>query len=566
MKYTLIFFLLLGSGWLFAQSTSSPFVSPVHGKIRLSGTFGELRSNHFHTGIDIKSRNGRGGDPILAVADGYVERIRLSAVGYGRALYITHPNGYTSVYAHLDRFHPELEKFIFGLQKAHESAHLDIYPLAETFCFSQGDTIGYMGNSGSSAGPHLHFEIRETVSEIPVNPLKWAFPYYKGSPPYARFIKLYRFDSEGRIHEEKKIPLIRRGREFYLKEEKIEVRPGRYAWAVQAFQPFNKWRNKNGVYALESYVDSVLQFAVCMDRLPFPLNRYINAHIDYPMFCRGQPSMHSLFARPNQEASCIRFDKDRGTILLSDSSSHKVQIRLSDIGGQSADVQFTIEGRATKEVSAFEKQQEQRVNPFEVFRYADDHIVFLADSHTFYSAHPLEISTTCENKGGQYLPTAYLDTDCHPFHKSVKLRFLDLPSWPDSLRAKVYVGRWEDRSWIDAGGHWEGNDFVAKVREEGQYRICVAGSPPELIGVGRAFHPGQRVTFRVQPNTPSQFRVKDIQIKVTYRGQFLPFSYDKKYSRLFLTIPEEWKGKDSLRIELADRWGQSQSYSFPVID
>jgi len=541
------------------------FRSPVDGDIRLSGTFGELRSNHFHTGIDIKSRNGRGGDPILAVAEGYVSRIRLSAVGYGRALYIQHPNGYTTVYAHLDRFHPELEKKIRIYQEAWQTAHLDLYPLPEDWCVAAGDTIGFMGNSGSSAGPHLHFEVRHTLTEAPLNPLQWLFDYELGSRPFARQLKMVRLDEQGTVVEENSYRLKYQEGDFVPVIGALRLPEGIYGWSVQAIQPFNHGRNKNGLYSLESYVNGDLQYAVCMDSLPFHLNRYINAHIDYPMYCQAKQSLHSLFARPHQEASCLRFDKDRGTLRLSDSSTYEVRIRLSGIEGQSANVRFTL-GVEDAEHSALPKEPAgQRVHPFEDFEYSDEYIAFHAKPYTFYSAHVLEISTVCENKDGHSLPTVTLDTDCHPFHTSAELRFLDLPSWEDSLRAKMYVGRWEDGHWVDVGGHWEDNDVVAKVREEGQYRICIAGSPPKLVGGGPAFRLGQQVSFRVQPNTPSQFRVKDIQIRVSYGGQFLPFSYDKKFQRLSLTIPREGRVEDRLHIELADRWGQSQSYSFPII-
>ncbi|NBB88635.1 MAG: hypothetical protein GVX96_02460, partial [Bacteroidetes bacterium] len=425
---------------------------------------------------------------------------------------------------------------------------------------------GFMGNSGSSVGPHLHFEVRHTESEAPLNPLRWFSDYIHGDRPFAGKLKIYQVGERGNVLAEYAYRLRRIGGDFVLANGRIELPEGRYGWAVQAIQPFNQWRNKNGLYALESSVDGNLLYAVCMDSLPFDLNRYINAHIDYPLYCKGKQRLHSLFARPHQETSCVRYDQDRGLFLLSDSSSHQVRIHLSDIEGQSAEVRFRLKAKKDNSPNEVVDSKEGQVDPFSTFSYSDDYVRFHARPKTFYSQHPLEISTVCEKGPAGLLPTAYVDTDCHPFHKSAELRFLDLPYRPDSVREKWYLGHRQDGNWVDIGGYWEGNDFVAQVRKEGQYRICLAGPPPELVTRSRAFRSGRQASFRVQAGTPSQFRVKDIDIRVTYGGKFLPYSYDKKGSRLSLTLPEDGGAKDSLRIKLADRWGQSRAYSFPVLD
>jgi hypothetical protein len=559
--YTILLMFLALAG---LKSQEPPtFISPIGGEMRLSGTFGELRSSHFHTGIDIKSRNGRGGDPILAAADGYIERIRISAVGYGRALYIAHPNGYSTVYAHLDRFHPSFEERIREYQQKHQTSKFDLYPLEGSWCLAQGDTIGFMGNSGSSAGPHLHYEVRHTHTETPVNPLRWSFPYQNGSKPYARKLILYQLGDEGEIILEKNYALENHMGHFKPRGGKIRVPAGRYGWAVQAIHPFNRWRNKNGLYALESYVNDKLHYAVCMDSLPFHLNRFINAHVDYPLYCGTKQSTHSLFARPHQEASCLRFDGERGTIIISDSSSYRIQVQLSDIEGTTSNVEFVLEGRRSPPISNPDKTMINRVNPFEAFQYKDDHISFHAQPQTFYSAHPIEVSSLCEIQQGRHLPCATIETNCHPFHKRAELRFTQAFEWPDSLRDKVFVGRREKNEWVDVGGWWEKDDFVASINKEGEYRMCLPGPAPEIQTRTHQISPGQRIYFQVKPQTKSTFRVKDIQINISYRDQFIPFSYDKKYQSVEVDVPTDWNPEDTLKISVSDRWGQSRTYELP---
>ena len=164
------------------------FHSPIKGPLLLAGTFGELRPNHFHSGIDIK---GGMGVPVYAAADGYVSRIKVDASGYGNFLQITHPNGYSTCYAHLNAFIPEIREFVLSHQRADEKFEVELFPRADQFPVYQGDLIAEMGNTGGSQGPHLHFEIRETESEIPLNPLLFGLDVTDNQPPRMHQLKMY---------------------------------------------------------------------------------------------------------------------------------------------------------------------------------------------------------------------------------------------------------------------------------------------------------------------------------------------------------------------------------------
>ena len=136
------------------------FGLPFAGSNEIIGTYCELRPNHFHGGLDIRT-GGVIGRPVLSVGDGYVSRINISTIGYGKAIYITHPNGYTSVYAHLSEFPASIQWFITKSQYQNQQYEIEIFPEADLIKVKRGETIAYSGNSGASQGPHLHFEIRE---------------------------------------------------------------------------------------------------------------------------------------------------------------------------------------------------------------------------------------------------------------------------------------------------------------------------------------------------------------------------------------------------------------------
>ncbi len=539
------------------------FISPIGEEMRLSGTFGELRSNHFHTGIDIKSRYGKPGDPILAAADGFISRIRISAVGYGQSIYIEHPNGYTTVYAHLHDFHPRWRAWMTDLQNKHHASLLDVRPYAESLCVQQGDTIGYMGNSGSSLGVHLHFEIRHTQSESPINPLRWSFPYHQQHAPRAEWIKIYRLDEQLSIIDQSTFHLRGPNHHRHPNPQVIYRPPGRYAWSVSAFDPFNQWRNKNGVYAIESFIDSQPAFSICMDSLPFQLNRYINAHIDFPEYCQTRRRFHSLFKRPGNHSTAIADHQDKGTSLLSDSCQKNIEIELRDIEGRTTSVQFQLRGTQDTPESAKSPPTGVRTHPNREFLYEDENVRLTASPGTFYSQHPIAINSRCVFEEGFFQPRLSIKTECHPLHGSAELRIKNLHIPDSTTRKHLCLGRIEGGEWIDCGGYWEGNDFVASVSQEGDYGIFTHIDTPQLRlirGVPRA---GQAMRFIVLQDRKSRFRHRDIHIEA-YRGeQYLPFSFDKKYNLLEVPLPKDWSEGDQLRLRVTDRFGRSNSYQFP---
>ena len=200
------------------------FRSPVDHAIKLSGTFGELRPNHLHAGIDIKAKNGRVGQPLYAVADGFVSRINVRTGGYGNALYIDHPNGYTSVYAHLEKFPDEITDYIKEIQYKKQTFEIEIYPKDNHFNFLKGDVIGTLGLSGRSYGPHLHFEIRDTESEYPINPLLFGLDVEDRLRPKMHQLKLYRLNDKKETFGTRTYDLTKRSSgQYRIKGDTISV-------------------------------------------------------------------------------------------------------------------------------------------------------------------------------------------------------------------------------------------------------------------------------------------------------------------------------------------------------
>jgi len=257
------------------------FRSPVDHDIKLSGTFGELRPNHFHAGIDIKAQMGKTGQNIFAVADGIVSRINIKSSGYGNALYIDHPNGYTSVYAHLEKFPKHIAEYMKEQQYDTHTSEIEHYPSAGMFSFQKGDIIGTLGMSGRSYGPHLHFEIRDTESEIPINPLLFGFSIDDKVRPDLRSVKLYGLDDQMCELESKQYTLRKRGSSYKPSKDTLMMKSSEVGVALKAYDQMTGVSNLNGIYALEMYVDDSIHFQFTMDKISFDETRYINAHMDY---------------------------------------------------------------------------------------------------------------------------------------------------------------------------------------------------------------------------------------------------------------------------------------------
>ncbi len=344
MKQILLFFIFISiSISSNGQVKQGDFIAPLDIPMMLSGNFGEFRSNHFHTGIDIKTQ-GVSGKTLRAVADGYISRINISPTGYGKALYINHPNGYTSVYAHMKSFTDEIEEYILEQQYETETFKIEHYPDSSLFKFKQGDIIGLSGNTGFSGGPHLHFEIRETLSEHPINPLLFDFDIKDNIAPIIKGIRFYP-DNEGSVDgsfNEKSYPVKSSGKNIYkLEKDTINV-SGSIGIGIHTIDKMIGVSNTFSVYAIKIKSDGELIYHHEMDELDFEFNRYVNCHMDYKLFVKNRWKYHKCFPADNNPLAFYRLPGHR--IFLQEGERRQITIEVSDIDGNTAIVQYVLKG------------------------------------------------------------------------------------------------------------------------------------------------------------------------------------------------------------------------------
>ncbi|MDB2462623.1 M23 family metallopeptidase, partial [Algibacter sp.] len=304
------------------------FSSPLDIPLVLAGTFAELRSNHFHSGVDIKTQQ-RVGLKVNAVANGFVSRIKVSHYGYGKALYITHPNGYTSVYAHLQKFSPDIEAYVKKQQYEKESYEIELFPKAEDLPVLKDNLVAYSGNTGSSGGPHLHFEIRDK-KERPINPMLFGMDIKDTTNPIVESIYAYPLDDNSFINNlntKQKLRLTPLKNGDYTTEN-IEAL-GNIGFAINTIDRQDLAANSNGVYNIQTFINGNRNFEIDFSRFSFDETKHINQLIDYEHFSTKRKRIQKLFKK-NNPLSLFKSVLNDGVIKVEDSTYSVYKIRVAD--------------------------------------------------------------------------------------------------------------------------------------------------------------------------------------------------------------------------------------------
>ncbi|PIF02014.1 MAG: hypothetical protein CR996_01825 [Draconibacterium sp.] len=343
MKYYILFLLAFSS--IFGYSQGKYYSAPMEIPLVLSGTFAELRSNHFHSGIDIKTQ-GITGKTIKAAANGYISRIVVSPTGYGNALYIDHPNGTTTVYGHLLRFRDDIQRYIKSVQYEKKSFKVDVPILPGVFPVQKGEMIALSGNSGSSGGPHLHFEIRDTHTEEPLNPLAYNFNIADSKPPVVRAVQITPL-SDGSLvdyRNEKKIIQVKRTNKNYELANNFAIPvSGEIGFAVEAYDYLDAARNRCGLAFLRLKIDKELYFEMDFNRFSFYESKYINSFVDYENYITLRRRFQKTWIDPGNQLGMYRFNLNNGRFYATDNGIHHVEIEMEDAYGNISTLNFNIE-------------------------------------------------------------------------------------------------------------------------------------------------------------------------------------------------------------------------------
>ncbi|WP_346860260.1 M23 family metallopeptidase [uncultured Draconibacterium sp.] len=556
--FLLLFLLISMAGVTQERYYSNPVKIPM----LLSGSFAELRSNHFHSGIDIKTQ-GTTGLPVYSVADGYVSRISVSPTGYGNALYINHPNGTTSVYGHLMRFNAALSKYVKDQQYEQKSFRVDLEVPSYLFPVKQNEEIAKSGNSGSSGGPHLHFEIRDTNTEEPLNPLKYNFPVNDSIPPKIFSVLLVPLSDESNVNfgtVQRSYPVVFYDGAYHLKNNPVIPVWGQIGVAVQTNDYLNGNYNKCGINLLRMAVDGETYFTFQLNRFSFDDTRYINSHIVFDEYMSSKRRFQKTWLDPGNKLPIYNHNGSQGIITPKQDQVQQIEIELQDTYGNTSLLVFSVKG-SFKEIGPIRNENTTS------FKYDRENQFKTSEADVFIPKGALydDLNFTYSKKPA----SAVYYSDLHnihnnrvPLQKSATFR-IKTKNISGELESKVIMANVDtiNGEMYAAGGVYKNGWVETDTKNFGTYAVVVDTLAPEIIPLSikeNSLTESNRIRFKIMDDLAGIEKVEGI-----IDGKWALFEYDPRISQIthyFDKIRFEMNKRHTLKLTVNDYRGNSSVY------
>ena len=550
-------FILLFYGSLFAQ-TDYPkdyFRSPLDIPMQLSGNFGELRPNHFHAGFDLKTLQ-KEGLKVYAVADGYVSRIKISTFGNGKAIYITHPNGYTSVYGHLQRAVGPIEDFIKKSHYKERSFEIEMYLKPGQLVVKKGEIIALSGNSGASEGPHLHFEFRDNRTENIINPMLFGFDKMlkDTKKPLLSSIYVYPLNEATTVNQSKRpllLNLMLQKDGTYLSDKVITN--GKIGFGINTSDYDDVSYNKNGVYKVQAYYNGLANFGYQFDTYSFDEMRYVNAFIDYSRYKKTQQRIQKLFMKTPYKLSVIKTDETNGILSVVPNLTALYRIEVSDFFGNMTTVSIPIKYELQPSIISQEPiLSKYLVKANKDFNFAKENISAFFPAGTFYEDFYLNFDVKND--------TLFLHDETVPAHSNFTISIED-KKHTEAQREKLFIGLIERIKTSYVPSFQKDAVFTAKVKTLGKYALVLDTIAPK-INIAKPIE-GKWLTDKKTLQLTISDSLSGIKSYNGYlNGNWILFDYDNKTKKITHEFSDGIvaEGANELKLVVIDNVGNSTTF------
>ncbi len=558
-KKTILFAIALTATTVIGSQPSGnvSFIRPMRETPSLSASFAELRADHFHTGIDYRTGGVQGKD-VLAVDEGFIYRIAVSPTGFGKTLYVRHPSGYSSVYAHLRSFRPDIEEFVRDNQYRQKSFSVSLFPQRNQFRVSKGEVIAWSGNTGGSSGPHLHFELRDSATEDPVNPLLFDFGVSDRMRPVIDRVILYplsRGASVNNSHNSLVMRTVPSDGSYGISSATTPVIYGEVGIGIKCWDTFDDSSNKCGVYSIELIADGLRVFSFRADRFAYSESRYINAHIDYAARITSGEYIHRLHIQPGDRLSMYDGHVRRGVLRFNDDAEHEIKIVVTDNHNNRSWVSFRVKSLSNPVLPPAEISCSKMLP----WGRASD---FTADGIRIHFPAGVLYDTLWFNYGTRKSGNGFL-SPVHSVHDetvAIHDRFR-LSVRPDTvipgLENKLCLAKISPKGIVSyAGGKYSYGFVSGEMNSLGDYAVTTDTVPPT---VKLSFARGANLTGRSQFTATIRDSFSGIKsYEMLVDGQWILAEYDAK-NDLLICRPEKSRLKENtlhqLELKVTDNLG-----------
>lgn len=551
---------LLLSQILFSQSYPQ-FKSPVKHKIALSGSFGELRTGHFHAGLDIKSKRGIEGDSIFSIGAGYISRIKVEPGGYGYSIYINHPNGYTSVYAHLREYEESIKEYVYQVQAEEMCFSIDHIPPQEAFPLAQGQLIGIMGNTGKSFGAHLHFEIRKTSNDKLLNPLLFGIKPLDSKYPVIQSVLVIEYDSVLQITNETEYGIKQLNQNTFILRDTIKIRDKSLSeLSLKMYDSMNGSINKNGIYKIKLISGKNRLHTIQFDSMEFNDSKGIDFMLDKRTKSRKNRTHYLLplspyafpFSFSKQDTSYNFYLDDLLTIEVSDLDENITSLEIN--------IQEIEQAHQLKSNS-----YNYKINVVKPSFIQLENFNLVIPKNSFSTNQTIfikEIQSQQKNLEAQYVDMLVLEPSYLKMHKDISIHYKASEFTFDESYCFVHVS---DSGKLNLIQNCK-NDSICSASISSIENVLLLRDtiPPTITPLFTKYsvNKNSTISFKITDNITPKFKKHLLQYTATLNGQWVLFNYDLKSDIISYQLKDSIKnGNHHLELQVTDNQNNTNCYS-----